>query len=134
MELYEEAVLGFITRDETTFAIPQFSISKDWSCPDFVAICPPKKECYVVEVSSGYDLKHLAEKIRDKERQWIQKLRNQLETSGVTDASWSYEVLVFVRADRVEWLKRAVNGVPGVEVHDIEKTLTPWNWPSEEKL
>ena len=132
MELYEEAVLSFITRDKMTFAIPQFSID-EWSCPDFVAICPPKKKCYVVEVSAGYDLKHLSEKIRDKDRQWIDKLRSQLEGSGVTDASWSYEVLVFVRIDRVEWLRRAVEGIPGVEVLDIEKTLTPWNWPSGNK-
>lgn len=35
MDVYEEMVMGFLTRDRKTFVIPQFSIGSEgeWSCP-----------------------------------------------------------------------------------------------------
>ena len=56
MDVYEETVMGFVTRDRKTFVIPQFSIGieGEWSCPDFVAIAPATKQCHVVEVSTAY--------------------------------------------------------------------------------
>lgn len=63
MDVSEEMVMKFLTRDRKTFVIPQFSIGTDgeWSCPDFVAIAPATKECHVIEVSTGYNLNGLSE-------------------------------------------------------------------------
>jgi hypothetical protein len=133
MDLFEEAVMGFITRDYKTFVIPQFSIGTEgeWSCPDFVAISPANKKCHVIEVSTAYNLGTLAQRVQNKDNQWFDKLRTQLEEARVTDASWVYDVWVFVRKNRVDWFKNIVGDIPSVIVHDIEKTLTPWDWDYE---
>ena len=130
MDIYEEAVMGFVTRDQKTFVIPQFSIGTEgeWSCPDFVAIAPSTKECHVIEVSRSYDLNRLAQKVREKDNQWLNTLKVQLEESAITDTTWNYDVWVFIRGDRVEWFQNAVKDIPLVTIYGIETTLTPWNW------
>jgi hypothetical protein len=134
MEFYEEAVMHYLTANQKTFVIPQFSIGNDgeWSRPDFVALNIPDKICYIVEVSAAYDLKRLVEKVHDKENQWINELKFQLESTRVADKNWTYEIRIFVRNDRIEWFGNAVASMPDVKVRSLEDTLTPWNWPDHD--
>ena len=51
------------------FLHPQFDINKGHSCPDFVVLNIKEREVWVVEVSTVYDCKSLAAKVRDKDHQ-----------------------------------------------------------------
>lgn len=128
MDVFEEMVMGFLTRDCKTFVIPQFSIKSNgiWSCPDFVAISPAIQKCHVVEVSTAYNLNNLAHKVRNKDNQWIGKLKEQLEADGVTDPDWTYDVFVFIRKSRINWFKNAIKDIPAVVIYEIEKIFPPW--------
>ena len=101
--------------------------------PGFRDYPPPNTRVLVVEVSTAYNLHGLIQKVCQKEFQWIDQLKAQLETSGVTDSEWSYGVKVFARQDRLEWFKNAINAVSGVTVCDIERTLSRWSpgWGDE---
>lgn len=55
MDQYEEAVMHCLVANRETFVAPHFDLGRGWSGPDFVAIRPPKKRVYAVEVTaSGY--------------------------------------------------------------------------------
>ena len=138
MDIYEEAVLGYITYDRRTFAIPQFSIPEepctnhDWSCPDFVAICPPEKKCYIVEVSAASRLTGLLEKVKNKDDQWIDKLKDPLIKTNVISADWTFEIKLFVRDELIDdcnkWLNEHVQDRANITVEGLEITFTPWKW------
>lgn len=138
MEFLEEAVMNYLTWDQKTFVIPQYSVGMDgeWSRPDFVAIRPSDKICLIVEVSVSYDLQRLAEKIKDKEKQWISELKEQLETLQVIkkNENWRFIVLAFVREDRFDWLNEKLANEKCVKVLKIEDTFDRWNWTEEMSL
>jgi hypothetical protein len=52
-----------------TFVAPQFCIDGGWSYPDFVAIRPPKKKVYVVEVTAAGHASGLVKKINSRDHQ-----------------------------------------------------------------
>jgi hypothetical protein len=135
---YELRVQHFLVENGVTFVSPQFELpySKELdsggSNPDFVAIRPATKEVYVVEVSVSGSLKNLAEKIKNREKQWLNALRNQLVANKVITSDWKeIEVLVFVRADKIEWFKTKVGLATNVHIWPVEYTLQHWLWPAE---
>jgi hypothetical protein len=128
---YESSVMEFIVANGNTFVSPQYPVGKAWSCPDFVAIRPASKECYVVEVSAGWDLSNLAAKVRNREQQWMSKLRDHLTELSICDQSWKYHVIVFVREERIKWFEEKCQHAQDVHVWPLEVTLTPWAWTDD---
>lgn len=134
---YEFLVQNFLVENGVTFLAPQFSLmySKDLdsggSKPDFVAIRPGKKECFVVEVNVSGDPTGLLEKVNNREKQWYRALRARLLQDQVIDEGWSIEVLVFIRTDqRSRFINGLMNG-NDVHVWPIELVLRPWDWPTQ---
>jgi Holliday junction resolvase-like predicted endonuclease len=126
--LYEVFVLNFLTRDGKTFAAPQYDIDNGYSCPDFVALRPSEKKVIVVEVSTAYDLTRLADKLRNKNAHWFERLTKLLVERRVVDASWDYEIMVFVRRNRINWLREKLGeDVANVRVCAIEDTVSTWD-------
>jgi len=128
---YEAAVMGFLVANGNTFVSPQYPIGRTWSCPDFVAVRPATKECFIVEVSTAYDLKGLAEKVRNRENQWFSILREHFVKLGVCDPGWSFQVLIFVRSERIAWFESAIGNASDVHIWSLDITLMPWLWPDE---
>jgi hypothetical protein len=128
MDQYEQAVMSCLTANGETFIASQFDIGKGWSCPDFVAIRPPQKKVYVVEVTASGSPVDLAEKVNSRDNQWFKNLREHLEGRGVTESHWSYEVLVFLRRDQHEWFKRRIKDRAGVSVLFLEDAMACWEW------
>ena len=128
MDRFEEAVMLYVVANGETFLAPQFNIDDGWSCPDFVAIRPPKKTVYVVEVTVAADTTRLAEKITDRENQWFGRLRAQFLQTAVIDAEWSFRALAFVRRDQMAWLAGRIEPAPDVTVLAVEDAMAGWAW------
>ena len=79
MDRHEEAVMYCLTANGETFVAPEPDIGEGWSRPDFVAIRPPKKRVYVVEVTGSGNPVGLIEKVNGREKQWLSPLRKHLE-------------------------------------------------------
>ncbi len=73
-------------------------------------------------------MQRLVQKVKDKDNQWIDELKIQLENSRVTDKTWTYEVRIFIRNDRIEWFSNKVASIPDVKIRNLEDILAPWNW------
>lgn len=134
---YELRVQHFLVENGVTFIAPQFELaySKELesggSKPDFVAIRPGQKECFIVEVSVSGNLGGLLDKVNAREKQWYRALRERLTRAGVIENSWSMAVLVFIREDQIEWFIKHLDGGEDVHVWPIEYVLQHWLWPSE---
>lgn len=64
--MFEQMVMGYLTRSGNVFVCPLYSIEQDWSCPDFVALYFSQKMFWVVEVSAARDIAVPAGKIIDR--------------------------------------------------------------------
>jgi hypothetical protein len=133
MELYEKLVMWYLTKDKYVFISPQYSIrgdtGKEWSCPDFVALNFKQKEVSIVEVSTAFYPDSLARKVKDRNLQWIEKLKAQLTDYGIIDDNWkSPKVQVFIRRDAVDKFKNAIGNTPDVGVGILEDLGPPWQW------
>jgi hypothetical protein len=128
MDAYEEAVLNCLAANGETFVSPEPDVGDGWSRPDFVAIRPPKRTVYVVEVTTSGNATGLIAKVNDRERRWLGPLRTRLNTLGVADESWSYVVLVFVRSDQLDWLKGKISDMTSVRVLSVEDAFAHWEW------
>lgn len=86
MDIYEEAVLNYITQSNQRFVNPQFSLAYDakqdigGSLPDFVVLDFELKTIFIVEVSKAYDIKNLLSKAKEKEERWILPLKNIIDS------------------------------------------------------
>src|SRR5882762_8106892 len=131
MDRHEEAVMHCLTANGETFVSPELDLGNGWSRPDFVAIRPPKKKAYVVEVTASGHPSELVEKINARENQWLRVLRQHLERAEIADSTWSYSVLVFVRRDQLEWMQNRINDKTRVTVLCLEEASSDWEWPAE---
>lgn len=134
MELFEEFVLAYLTKDKHVFVNPQYSIldestDGEWSCPDFLVLNFKEKRVSVVEVSTGYKLEGLAKKVNDRELHWFDKLKKQLTRNEVigNDSGWDFVVQVFLRKERVDFFKRKIHSNDKVEVISLEELGFPWS-------
>jgi hypothetical protein len=134
---YELRVQHFLVANGVTFVSPQFGLpfqpllDSGGSNPDFVAIRPKQKECFVVEVTVSGSPSGLVNKINSCDKQWLRALRAQLICTGVIDASWKTEILVFMRRDKIQWFRRKLHHNPGVHIWPIDYVLQHWLWPPE---
>ena len=130
MDIYEELVMVYLTRDPLVFICPQYDIGKGWSAPDFVALDFREKSVLIVEVTAAAKLKRLAEKVADRKNQWIDKLLTQLSTKAhpVIDKSWTVKVKVFLRKDAEAAFRRVVGEADDVEIVTLEGLGFPWGW------
>lgn len=128
MDSYEEAVMGCLVANGETFVVPQMDIGGGWCRPDFVAIRPPKRQVYVVEVTTSGMPRGLVEKVNDRDHQWLLQLRAHLEGRRICDQDWIYSVLVFVRRDQEGWFREQISDCAGVTVLCVEDAFAHWEW------
>jgi len=131
MDQYEQAVISCLTANGETFVAPQFDIGRGWSCPDFVAIRPPQRKVYVVEVTASGNPIGLAKKVNDRDNHWFNKLQKHLEERNIAGPDWSYEVLVFIRYDQRAWFKKRVKDHAGVSILCLEDAIASWEWSEQ---
>ncbi len=134
-EAYETLVSEFLTANGATFIAPQYAIKDpsgerggEWSRPDFLALRPAKKECFIVEVSVGGSVGGLLNRVNSREHYWFGALRKQLESQSMLDSSWKLEVLVFLRKDQMSGFKKKLIDKEGVYLWPMEYTATRWLW------
>jgi len=128
---YESAVANFLTVNGSTFISTQYSIANEWSCPDFVAIRPKHKECFVIEVSAAWNLGVLAQKVQERNSRWFKKLKERFLSFDICEPVWTFDVLVFIRKERISWFTSKLHNSNEVYLWSLEGTLTPWYWPDE---
>jgi hypothetical protein len=101
MNYLEEITMIHLTKVKKCFVFPQFDIlynNTPWSCPDFVALDFINKKIAVVEVTSGYNIKNLLDKLANVNLQYFDKLLPQLKAIGIPiDDFEGKEVWVYVR-------------------------------------
>lgn len=132
MEIYEELVMNYLTKDEEVFINPQYSIKDNsgtqWSCPDFVALDFREREVQIVEVTTSYNITRLAQKINDRNNQWIRRLKQQLRNDNIIDETWKFVVKAFVRKDVIENIKKKVVDQQDVVFKELEDIFCSWDW------
>lgn len=127
MDMFEELVMWHLTHNADAFICPQFPIDGGWSCPDFVVLHPKERIVSVVEVSAASSPKGLFDKVRKREHQWMDKLKQQLLQMQIVDDSWNtFRVILYVRRDAAKKLKEDFGD--DVEVRTLEEIAFPWNW------
>lgn len=132
---YEDLVAEFLTANGATFIAPQYGISYpdserggEWSRPDFVAIRPAQKECFIVEVTTSGNPTGLLARVNSRTNQWFTAARKQLEGARVIDPSWKMEVLVFIRQDQLSWFAGKITENDGVHLWPLEYMAARWTW------
>jgi hypothetical protein len=132
MDLFEELVMFKLTRNPHVFVSPQYSVmddrGKEWSCHDFVMLNFRDRTVSVVEVNTAADPKDLEQKVADRQKQWLTKLRSQLKGNAVVDASWALRVDVFVRHQAVPNFKEKFGHENDVGIHNLDEIGFPWHW------
>lgn len=112
MDLYEEAVIWYVTASRTRFVSPQFSLpweqTAGGTCPDFVVIDYEKQKIYVIEVSSGAEIDGLFERLAERENRWLNPLRKHFSDLSGHFNDWKFHVTVFVRSEVVDNLLKRV--------------------------
>ena len=131
MDVYDEMVMSYLVRHGNVFVSPQFDMKtadgKPWSCPDFVALDLANKLVSVVEVSTASNISGLAERVNDRQNQWIDKLKDQLIRERLVDETWKdYQVQVFVRQDQKDWFEKRIKDRNHVNVHTVEEVCFGW--------
>ena len=127
-----EALVMYYLSSQGLFVSPQFSVrdgNGEWSCPDLVALDFRNHQVQVVEVTTAYDVSNLANKIQNRQEQWIRRLVPQLISQGVPVQTWSVVVRAFVRRDRIEFMKSRFVGSEDVMVEVLEDIAFSWTWP-----
>jgi hypothetical protein len=103
VDTFEELVMFMLTRKPYVFLCPQYCVrtaeGKEWSYPDFVVLNFKDEIISVVEVTAAANPKALFERLRNKEYQWLEKLRRQLEGNRVVKGSWNYRIDVYAREE-----------------------------------
>lgn len=132
MELYEEAVLSYITASHTRFVCPQFDIpwgnASGGSCPDFLALDFKKKTIYVIEVSSAATTVRLHERSKERETRWYEPIRQHFKDIAPDFSDWRYRVTLFVRGEVVENMRSKIADWDDVAVRSLDDVVFGWRW------
>jgi hypothetical protein len=108
------------------FFCPQFEIGQGWSCPDFLVLYPKEKQIWLVEVTGAASATTLASEVRDREKQWLVPLREQLSTRVPMAVGWDIGVKLFIRKDAEPMFKRAGPLPKDVELFVLEELGFAW--------
>jgi len=123
MDIYEEAVLNYITQSNQRFVNPQFSLVYDakqdigGSLPDFVVLDFELKTIFIVEVSKAYDIKNLLSKVKEKDERWILPLQKTIDTSL---NQWDFHVTLFIREERTKYARESLREIENTSVISLK--------------
>ncbi|MBE1426971.1 hypothetical protein H4684_003655 [Desulfomicrobium macestii] len=135
MEIFEEAVLAYISAAPGRFVKPQYDLKyKDGvggSCPDFVVIDYIKKTIYVVEVTTASDASTIISRIRERETRWFIPLKIEMSQWSESFAEWNYRVTLFVRDSLVDKIKN--EAMSDVFAIPFDEKIFPWKWTWKEQ-
>jgi hypothetical protein len=135
MEIFEEAVLAYISAAPGRFVKPQYDLKyKDGvggSCPDFVVIDYMKKTIYVVEVTTSSDASTINSRILESETRWFIPLKREMSELNESFIEWNYRVTLFVRKSLVSKIKN--DSMSDVFVKSFGEIIFPWEWNWKEK-
>ena len=128
MDIYEQAVLEYISAPLWRFVNPQMALPGD-SCPDFVVLDFKLATIYIVEVTTASNIKSHLEKINQREQRWYQPLRMLVKTHRETPLNlWKYRTAFFVREDVYANAKSALGNCEDVSVLSVENAFQGWKW------
>lgn len=128
MDILEELVMEYLVQNRKMFVAPQYRIGGGWSMPDFVALDFAAKLVFVVEVTANGWPGGLLRKVRDRENQWLAKLRSELRGARIADDSWKFRVELYIRKSAVERFQREIGDPPDVTVKSLEELGFYWQW------
>jgi hypothetical protein len=135
MEIFEEAVLAYISASPGRFVKPQYDLKyKDGlggSCPDFVVIDYIKQTIYVVEVTTSSDASTINSRIRERETRWFIPLKREMSELKESFNEWNYRVTLFVRKSLVD--KIIKDSMNDVFVINFDEIIFPWDWKWKEQ-
>jgi hypothetical protein len=137
MELFEQAVLAYLTGPPQRFVHPQYSFTyRDGvggSTPDFVVLDFAGPTAYVVEVTAAYNIQPLIDRVRDRENRWYVRLREHLATPHLNRIAWKIHTTIFVRADRKNDALKALGNETDVTVIALDDIMRSWKWNWEKQ-
>lgn len=133
MDIFEEAVLAYISATPGRFVKHQYSLAyRDGvggSCPDFVVIDYIKETIYVVEVTARSNPSNVLSRVRERETRWFTPLKKEMSQWSESFAYWRYRVTLFVRGDVSMSLIKEINkDMNDVSVKLINDVIFPWSW------
>jgi hypothetical protein len=138
MELFEQAVLAYLTGPPHRFVRPQFSLEYrggvGGSVPDFVVLDFSDEIVYIIEVTAAYSIGRLIDRVRERQTRWYRPLLDQLVSSNQYFASWRPRTTIFVRADRKQDAMKALDGEGDVTVIVLDDIMRSWQWNWEKQL
>lgn len=130
MDIYEEAVMRYLSSGRKRFVSHQFSITKDyraeWSCPDFVVIDFSDLTVYVAEVTSASSIDSLKKKMLNKDEQWIKPLKSNMENTSEIFKDWDYWVVAFIRKENITTLRNIIKDIPKISIKSLDDVMYPW--------
>ena len=136
MEIFEQAVLAYISAAPGRFVKPQYTLEyKDGvggSCPDFVVIDYIKKTIYVVEVTAASNASVIIERIRERETRWFIPLKNEMSQLSESFTEWNYRVTLFVRDQLVDKINN--EKIKDVFVINFDSIIFSWKWNWKKNL
>ena len=135
-QLYEDAVMWYVSAGGQRFVCPQFLIHRDadkWeSNPDLVAVDFKVKTLYVIEVTTSSDASDVAKKIGGNARTIVGLLKENLVNDYVDFQFWKIKFRAFIRDDQREKFLKVLKGFSlddlDIKPIDIERTLANWKW------
>jgi hypothetical protein len=137
MEIFEQAVLAYVTGPPHRFVRPHFSLEysggRGGSTPDFVVLDFQDQIVYVVEVTAAYNISRLIRRARERQTRWYGPLLDQLVRSNQCFASWRPRTTIFVRADRMQDAMRALGTECDITVISLDDIMRSWKWNWEKQ-
>lgn len=132
MDVFEDAVLTYLSAPPGRFVSPQFAIAYErgagGSCPDFVVLDFPKTTVYVAEVTIAANATTILSRVLERETRWLVPLREHLPKVSVSFADWKYRVTLFVREEVCASLRGQTAGMSDVAVISLDSVVFPWRW------
>ena len=85
----------------------------------------------MVEVATGSSLNSILAKVRDRETQWFNPLREKLRADGVLAATWPIRFLGFVRRANLDAALQPFRADADVAFAAIEDATFSWDYWEE---
>ncbi|MBF0227926.1 MAG: hypothetical protein HQK76_20985 [Desulfobacterales bacterium] len=132
MDIFEDAVLTYISAAPGRFVSPQFTIAYEngigGSCPDFVVLDFQSSTIYVAEVTVATNPATIFSRVLERETRWFAPLRNDISKLGAVFTSWKYRVTLFIREEVCDSLRKKTAKMPDVSVISLDTVVFPWRW------
>ena len=111
-----------------SFLLPPIRHQRRLELPGFSgAVSARVSQVWVVEVSGAANPENLAVKVKNKEKQWLEPLRQRLPVKFSMVSNWQIGVKVFIRRDSESTFRLAAGPLPSdVELFILEELGFPW--------